>query len=709
MSKKQKPKPQSAAAKQPIQGAPVNVAAVERPSTKPTSPSPVKPTRSPEHATTSLKETSATDTRLIRFDKRVKWFLSICAGLFLILTLLKIHGSSVSAWNQIIPDGSDARRGLISGKPKMIRVDEYGVLSPYMLSQAANGFELENESIGGGSVPMVLGVPVKHFITIFRPHFWGFFILDLERGFAWWWNFKVFGILISATLLFLVLTRNNFWLSVFGGVWLLLSSGTIWWFSTGLTEMIIGACLVPTTVIYLLYGQSNRQILIAAALTAYASLYFASHLYPPYQVPLAYLMGFLLIGYVLSQPRNDLFTQFPIKAAGVVTALGLIGVIGFLYYQDAKPTLDLMLNTAYPGKRVDFGGTGFASTLFAEYVNSFYLTDQRFPKNWLNSCELSHYLCFAPLILLWLPYQWSQEKKVNYTLAGVALFVIFGWIWITIGFPEGLSKLTLMSTSPTRRAQIPFGVGNVVLAVLFLNSARNLSANHITVLRVLAIAGAIGVVVVAASQLNNSAPSFFRTDQLLVAGLYFGILNALMLPVWGFSYRVAAICLGILIALLPNLGVNPVAKGLSPITENALYRTISSIRQQDPDARWVVFGNNYITYLVEATGVKQISGVKYTPNFKIMRSLDPKAVYDTVYNRYAHSVYFSMPNQQDTVIMGNGGSYDAYGVNIDPCSAKLKKLNVRYVLFEQVKQPADTRCMTLVSELGSLKIYKIND
>ncbi|QJW91714.1 hypothetical protein HNV11_21180 [Spirosoma taeanense] len=612
-------------------------------------------------------------------------------------------------WNQIVPDGSDPKRGLVAGRAKAIRVDEYGVLTPYMLSQAQNDFALQNEALGGGSVPLVLGVPAKHFITFFRPHFWGFFVLDTERGFAWWWNFKVFGILLSAFFLCLLLTKNNFWLSLFGGFWILLSSGTLWWFSTGLTEMIIGACLLPVAVIYLLYGETTRQVIIGAILAAWGSLYFASHLYPPYQVPLAYLMAFLLVGYVLNRKRTDLFANLPVKGAGVLVTLGLIGIVGFLYYRDAKPTLDLMLNTAYPGKRVEYGGTGFVGNWFSEYFNSFFISDQHFPATWLNICELSHYLTFAPIILIWLAYQWGTTRQVDYTLAGVALFVLFGWLWIEVGFPEWLSKLTLMSTSPTRRAQIPFGLGNVLLTILFLGDTRRTAVNVSSAVRGLVVAAAVATVVIAAYQNYTDAPGFFRTDQLVMGAVYFGVLNALLIPVWSFSYRQILFCVGIVIALLPNLSVNPLAKGLSPVTENVLYRAVESIRQQDPEARWVVFGNNYLTYLVGATGVKQVSGVKYTPNFATMRVIDPTAKRDTVYNRYAHSVYRSYPNPTDTTIIDNGGSYDAYGVYIDPCSPKLKKLNVKYIVFEEVKQPVETRCMTLLNELGSLKIYRINN
>ncbi|WP_208734617.1 DUF7657 domain-containing protein, partial [Corallococcus praedator] len=74
-------------------------------------------------------QSHATGPFLIRFDSRVRWFVGICVGLFFLLTLLKLHGSSVAMWNQIVPDGSDPQRGIVSGRAKAIRIDEYGVLT----------------------------------------------------------------------------------------------------------------------------------------------------------------------------------------------------------------------------------------------------------------------------------------------------------------------------------------------------------------------------------------------------------------------------------------------------------------------------------------------------------------------------------------------------------------------------------------------------
>ena len=154
--------------------------------------------------------------------------------------------------------------------------------------------------------------------------------------------------------------------------------------------------------------------------------------------------------------------------------------------------------------------------------------------------------------------------------------------------------------------------------------------------------------------------------------------------------------------------MNPVSKGLSPITEHQLYQTVQSIHNQEPNAKWAVFGGQYVSYMVTATGVDLLSGVKYIPPRKVMNVLDPAMKRDSAYNRFAHTVYASYVDGRDSVIIQNTFE-DGYTVAMDPCSPRLKQLNVKYIVFDHPTQPAETRCMKLVSTLGSLTIYRIND
>jgi hypothetical protein len=265
---------------------------------------------------------------LIRFDNKLNIFLVICVLSFLILSLLKIHGSSVAAWNDIIPEGSTSTKSILAGTPKRIRMDEYAVLTPFTLSQYNKNFPVVNEAVGGQKAPLMSFVPIKHFITYFRPNFWGYFFLSTEQAFAWAWNFKTFGILIAMTLMLMLITANNFWLSVFGAFWMLYSSGTQWWYSTSLPDSIFSAAILFTCGVYLIFSKNTISLIISTFCFIMFGVYYASILYPPYQLPLAYFIIFLLIGYVIQNYKKEIvFDRVFVKLSLGTIALAGLGFV----------------------------------------------------------------------------------------------------------------------------------------------------------------------------------------------------------------------------------------------------------------------------------------------------------------------------------------------------------------------------------------------
>jgi hypothetical protein len=675
-------------------------------------PLPKEPIATVKNDSESLIDSPGQPFELIRFDKRLKRFLGISIGLFLLLTLAKIHTSSIPVWNSLIPDGSNPKRGLIAGTPRTIRMDEWSAMVPFVLSQANNGYPQENPAIGGGKPGLVVYLPIKHFIMAFRPNYWGFGFLDVDRGFAWNNLFYPFFGYIVTVLLLLLLTRNQFWLSVLGGLWLILSPGIAWWSFSPLTHVFSGSIILIASF-YVFYARSLKTILWAAPLFAWALITFSLNLYPPYQVPYGYLLIFLLIGFIWRYFRKDiLFDKVTFKLIGFAIAGLAVGAIVYAYYTDAKPTIDAMSNTVYPGKRSESGGTGFVANWLSEYYSSWLLNDQKFPATWMNICELSHAVTFMPAIAVAMAIYYYRKKELDPLVCIILIYSIVLLVWIEIGFPTPLAKATLLDVSPTRRTQVPLGITNVMLSILYLayinRNPINLPFNWKAILAVLAIA-----FMAYAAWLNlNDSGGFYKAYQLFLPTLFFIALHFVLLPITTISNKGIWIAGAMLLFSLPGLGVNPIAKGLSPITEHVLYQKVREIHTQDPTARWTVISNvqnrPYLTYLLTATGVNQLSGIKFIPDFKTMRVLDPTAKRDSAYNRYAHTVYTSFINGTDSTVILNQYE-DGYLVALDPCSPKLKKLNAKYFLFENTPQPAEIRCMTQVATLGSLSIYKRND
>lgn len=682
--------------------------------------SPVKPVQAPPVQPAILKpappvaaavfpETQTVVTPadgLIRFDRRVKWTLGAFAILFVLFVLLKWHYVSLPVWNTTLPDGGPADRGLVAGTPKPIRMDDYAVGAPWTLSNALNGFPQENESLGGLKSALLLA-PAKHIVQVFKPGYWGFGFLDMERGYAWMYDSSPFILLVSAFLFFLLVSQNQYWLSLAGALTLLLSSGTVRW-SFIPSAMIGYCCLAFVAASYVLFDRLPIRIALWSLLLVWTVCAYALVLYPPYQIPLAYLFGMVWVGFVLNRRAN----LFPIPAVGIkvgalVGAAALAGFILMAFRADIQETIQAVTSTVYPGKRSETGGTGFIANWYSEYY-SWLISDQRFPKSWLNICELSQYLNFAPVVIPLVIALFAFTKRIDWMLVAASVFVLLMWVWIEIGFPEGLAKATLMNMVPTRRAQIPMGVGCIVLLFLYLGAIRNVVINVPTWFNALAVLGIVGFVAYTAYVNVNDSEGIIKPYQTVVPVVFFIAMNILLLFSLPIRRRVLIFCAGMVLFLLPNLKANPLSKGLTPFTENAFYKAVRGIVEKDPDARWMVNGNQFITYMVTATGAKQITGVKYIPDRQhIMRVLDPKMKRDSAYNRYAHVTYQSYIDGKDSVIMVNQFE-DAYVIAMDPCSPRLKQLNVKYQVFDHQPQPVEIRCMKPIVTMGSLTIYQAN-
>ena len=119
---------------------------------------------------------------LIVFDNKTKLFLLILLTAYLALSLLKVHTSSIANWDVMF--GKPVPQSVLLGKPRFIRMDEWMVSTPAILSQYALGMPMRNDTLGGVTTPVVWGVPVKDVSTILRPVLWSYFIFDVERAFA---------------------------------------------------------------------------------------------------------------------------------------------------------------------------------------------------------------------------------------------------------------------------------------------------------------------------------------------------------------------------------------------------------------------------------------------------------------------------------------------------------------------------------------------
>ena len=135
-----------------------------------------------------------------------KWaFPAILFLIVVILSLLKIHGSSIGIYHNFFYGDNIKDSNLIANKPQSIRSDEWLVSSQLTLAQSGNDFKEVNQNLGTGvDVSMVVDAPTKSVIQIFKPHNFGFFVLPKDIAFAFRWWIISYLLIVSIYLFVLV-------------------------------------------------------------------------------------------------------------------------------------------------------------------------------------------------------------------------------------------------------------------------------------------------------------------------------------------------------------------------------------------------------------------------------------------------------------------------------------------------------------------------
>src|SRR6478752_1395385 len=313
------------------------------------------------------------------------------------------------------------------------------------------------------------------------------------------------------------------------------------------------------------------------------------------------------------------------------------------------------------------------------------MTDTHTPEKWENICEASGFIMFFPMVFYAIGYYYFKTKRTDPLLISISIFLLIGLLYVLIGFPAFLSKITLFSMSPDFRTLPIVGVTNCFLLICYIASNKmEIKKERISwvELGVLAAATLVFMLIVT-TQINKATENFFTSTQVGVA-ITLILVSYLLIRYKNFRFANPALLILLIGMVVSNANVNPVTEGLAPILENPLVIDSKEIHEKDPSARWALFGNTRLTHLLKANGIDLFNSVKLVPPMKDMKVLDPTGKYDSIYNRYAWMTmnskqvaqYFDV-NWNDTV-MFRQTFRDGYTIFMDPCSPKLKQLGVKY-------------------------------
>lgn len=614
--------------------------------------------------------------------------------LFLVGLMFKLHFSSEAIWDVYLGGPKATTQGVIFGSPKAIRSDEWMLGLPWVLSQANNGdeFSPNNTAIGSDTSALLVGLPTKHWTSIFRVPHWGYFFLDTERGFSWHWLCRTFLLLVSFFVFFYQLSGRDRLLACSGALWLYFSAFNQWWLGS-VAELLLSFVLSCLGLRGLLRARVLSEVIGYGVLLLIGAVNFFFSLYPPFQIPMAYL-GLALLPLLFD--REDVKNFGELKLQKIICFVALVSIAAFTTFRfisDNSAVIATLQNTVYPGHRITFGGGYDYIRYFSGLFDATYL-DGRLPLRYGNVCEASSFILFWPLSLLVLLI--SPKRSHIFKFLPLIIYMVGCSIWILHGWSEALSKYSLWSMVPPNRAFIGLGFASIAFTGLVFASGAKIS-RYLAVL--LSVAVAIPIyrfIFIFDAYAQDVIP-----DKLLYLSAFGSWLLVVSIL---FSSRLLlfiAVCIAVVI---PNGAINPLTSGLDSIMKTDLYRSIQKIGPKDGEG-WIVYGPHWAPQLAKAAGAQVLNGANYAPNLGVMGVIDAEKKYVDVYNRYAHGLLNPLPegSPQATFQLLQP---DTWQLDIDPCNPKLQQLGIKYVVFAPRRRDLKYSCLELVTRGEYYSILK---
>ncbi|MGG5332004.1 DUF7657 domain-containing protein [Enterococcus sp. AZ163] len=607
-------------------------------------------------------------TKVVNFIVRFRYIIGL---IFLILIVaFNLNGSSIGEWDNTVFQRDDGKKSdVIFGQSRAIRSDEWMVQTPFYLSQAEDNFPVLNKNYGISGQNMIIAYnsPVKDITQIGKPFNWGFFFLDKDRALSFYWGFKIICMILLGFELSMILTKKNKYVSLLGSLMITFSPAVQWWFMQHVGDLIFFT-LGLMVAFYHYFANHDKKILrsLMMLLVVIFGIGFVLVLYPAHQVVLAYFILFWFIGLLIHYRKRIDWDKLDIVL--IIGALLFIGYVLFHFYQESKDALEATMNTLYPGRRVSTGGgLGLWQMLL-------FLTNWKTPfSNGIDIANEAEVAGFFNLYILVVPFMLiafmkKELRKENYLGLNLLISSILLLVFMVFGLPESLAKLTLLSYVPTTRAIFTFDFIALLLTIWFIGFIFEQKRLPRWLRGIIVLFSGVSIYIV----VNNSAiMDYFNQLDLILTALVIALIIWFILSL----KKKIAITLMLLCTIASGFFVNPVVHGTGAIYEKTLAKAIMKQNQEDPGQLWIA--ENRLYNFLPALGVKTYNTVRFYPDAKMWKDIDPKKENEKIYNRYSHiDAYVTNGDTKFTLT-----NPDAFVVNInfDP----IKELGVKYVVSKR--------------------------
>jgi len=592
---------------------------------------------------------------LIKIDLKFIIFVLVLIIYLFFSVFFKIHNNNIEMWNYTLPNYETYNETpLIFGSLKGLRGDEWLNSSPSNIHTLSVSKDSKNI--------------FTHLNNLFSPWLWGGYFLDIERAFSFYNNLILVLTIFSFFLLLMILTKNDFFISLFGSLFLFFSSYNVWW---GINSNIMSFSFIFVFLILFIRSQKIISVLFSFIFLLIFSKDFIMNLYPAWQVPISYLLLILIVGYIIENHKNIEFKKYMQLKIILFILTFIIGVIGVIYWYRSygKEYLNVILNTVYPGRRFSTGGEMNILSFFSGFYGMFLTQSKYF---FVNVCETSSFIFIFPLLIIFVKGLFNN-KKINIILLCLLLYLLFFTYYIIFGIPKILAAITLISFVPSSRALIGIGFANAIFLVLFIsNLKRNYGAKTF-------VAAIISIIVFVLLYIFGT----YFLEKIGVINYFEMLFTAVIISVIVYLLLrkkiILACILLFLMVFIPSIGTNPITIGFSYINNNPIIKFTGDIIKKDNHSKWLVYQGIEMPQFIKFVGANVFNGTKFPPDLKSMYLIDPEQKNKNVYNRYAKiEVHY---NEIVDDVKFDLLYADHYVIKINPCSKIVKDLGIKYIMI----------------------------
>lgn len=513
------------------------------------------------------------------------------------------------------------KTGLVIGRPRPIRSDEWTVATPLTQATVNNQFSRYNEtSPYHEDLRTFLSMPIADWGLIFKPDMWLYRLVNPAYAFSFH-HYVIFALfVIGYALLFNLIIQNQLhaWLLSF----ILFFTGYVqyWW-----TILGPGFALFPWLIVILEW--KINPLLKFSLFYWTATSWILAIFYPPLTISLAF------VGFVTILAFRPQWFQKKILVPLVIASLLAVGT-AVLYLHDY---LIATITTIYPGQRLSGGG----ETELNQWISQFFPVAQIHNHESLigrNICEISTVGTFYTLaVFSLLNYsKWQEIRSRSLTRIVLILTgsILATWAWMFLPLPSWVGAPLLWNRIPSVRLFFAAGLLLLIL-VIFLSQTLGVRFSPARV----AVFCGVTIAAWAYYKPFRSEPGFL---DLLI------LLPVLGLSIFHHRLAIARQSTGLLVsALLVGFvafgSFNPVQSAwlIFNRPQTNVTRMLDAQSKSHPNQFVVVEDGQFPGAVLNGWGYRSISHVLPTPQLDFFRQLFPElpeAELNQIFNRYARIV-----------------------------------------------------------------------